>query len=84
MHCEHEIFKFIERTLLEITSKEISEVREELPLSDYIVNSIEFIKLFVEIEENYDISFDEDELEPELFPDIRHLVKTIDKKIKDA
>ncbi len=56
-------------------------VTVESPLSDYIQNSVELIKVVVDIEERFDVHFENEELDLNNFRTVSDFIQIIEKKI---
>ena len=70
--------------LVEICKENINLKKElimEEKLSEYISNSIDFIKVVVAVETEYDIEFTDDDLETDNFETVKHLVEFIHSKL---
>lgn len=59
---KEEITKFVMEAIRQNSNQTIEEIDINKDLYVYIATSIEFIKLIVEIEEQYDLSFSNEEL----------------------
>ncbi len=57
------------------------EIKIENSLSDYIKDSINFIKIIVAIETLFDIEFTDDDLETDNFTDVKSLVDHVLSKL---
>ncbi|MMZ59832.1 acyl carrier protein [compost metagenome] len=56
----------------------------EFGLASLEINSLTFVKIIVLIEDEFDISFDDRELNFQLFQSIDEIVAMIDKKLKES
>lgn len=63
---------------------EDQEIGDSTPLADIISNSVEFIQIIVDIEDEFAIEFKNDELNFQFFPYIQDLVSKIRSKIDYA
>lgn len=72
--------KIMEIIRLNQNLAEDQEISDLTPLADIISNSVEFIQIIVDIEDEFAIEFKNDELNFQFFPYIQDLVsKTISK-----
>lgn len=55
---------------------------DEITFNDLGVNSLNFIKIIVELEDAFDIEFDDNQINYGLLNNIRDLVKMIEEKIE--
>lgn len=59
------------------------DISSNTEISSLGINSLNFLKIIVEIEEAYDIEFDDNELNFDYFNTIESVVKLIDSKTKN-
>lgn len=75
----------IENRVIEIIKNAVNISDETTIISNTLINtlkinSLNFLKIIVDIEEEYDIEFDDEELNFDGFSTIKALVEHIDKK----
>ena len=73
--------KPVSYTHLENCEKQIDRVELDKPLQEYIANSIEFVKIIVDIEDKYEITFANDELDIVNFKNVLEWAEFVEKKL---
>ena len=71
----------IKQFIIENCEKKVLSVEEDKPLSEYILNSIDYIKVIVEVEEYFEIEFTNDDLEISQYTKVSDLVSFIEQKV---
>lgn len=76
-----------EERLAEIIRKAVNlsddvALDENTDLDQIDINSLNFLKIIVDIEDEFDIEFDDEELNFELFGTIHSIIEKIDEKIE--
>ena len=77
-----DIVKVVEKFIKVSCERQIEQVNIQDKLSDILSNSIEFVKLVVEIEEYFHITFENDDLDLERFTVVGDLISFIERKIE--
>lgn len=77
---KEEIMKFIKEAIRRNSNQTIEEIDISKDLYVYIASSIEFIKLIVEIEEQYGISFSNEELAEKTQYSVEKLIQDVYEK----
>lgn len=77
-----------EERLAEIIRKAVNlsddvALDENTDLAQIDINSLNFLKIIVDIEDEFDIEFDDEELNFELFGTIHSIIEKIDEKIEE-
>lgn len=75
-----------ENKVIEIIKRAVNIPKEtnlnlETPINNLQINSLNFLKIIVDIEEEYDIEFDDEELNFEEFNTIKAFVEHIKEKV---
>ena len=80
MSIEEKVAKILERNskIKEIDKKDL----DKFTFYDLGVNSLNFIKIIVELEEEFDIEFEDDQINYGLLSNISELVKLIKAKLE--
>lgn len=71
----------IQQAIIENCEKQIDRVELDKPLQEYIANSIEFVKIIVDIEDKYEITFANDELDIVNFKNVLEWAEFVEKKL---
>lgn len=79
MNIEKEL-KNIFKENLEISS----EIESGKSISEYITNSIDFIKIIVGVETKFDIEFEDEDLQLERFQTINDIIEYIQQKVNEG
>ncbi|WP_193774752.1 acyl carrier protein [Vallitalea guaymasensis] len=77
-------FKDVLISTLEEDSAIIDNIKLEDSLVDYDMNSISFIKIVVALEKEFDIEFDDEQLNAEQFATFEDIVNNIASKINES
>lgn len=77
-------FKDVLKSTLEEDSAIIDNIKLEDSLVDYDMNSISFIKIVVALEKEFDIEFDDEQLNAEQFATFEDIVNNIASKINES
>ena len=77
---KEEIMNFIKEAIRRNSNQSIEEIDISIDLYVYIASSIEFIKLIVEIEEQYGISFSNEELAEKTQYSVEKLIQDVYEK----
>ena len=76
--------KIVEIIRQNLNLSEEQEIGESTPLADIISNSVEFIQIIIDIEDEFNIEFKNNELDFNFFPCIEDLVMKARSKIYEA
>lgn len=66
------------------TKVPVSEIGEDIPLEDYGISSMNFIKIIVGVESEFGFMFEDEELEFNNFRTLKDAVHFIEKKVTAA
>lgn len=77
-----EIGKLVIEYLGEITGNQ--EIHEEDSLEEIGINSIQFVKLVVALEERFNINFEDEELNYTLYPNLLSIIALVYEKVNSA
>lgn len=76
---EDEILGIVMEVVAKVLIKEIYEINSEITLDELGLNSITFVKIVVELEDQFDIEFDDDRLVMSKFKSLKEISEYIEK-----
>ena len=76
-----DIFKSVQTYIMDNCEKNNLQIESSAPLNSYITNSVEFVKVVVDIEEHYGITLTNEELDISNFGTVADLITFIERKV---